>query len=55
MSPGVKKIVSWVAIAFVAFYLITNPEDAAGAVRGIGSAFSAAFESLIRFLSSVFQ
>lgn len=55
MSPGVKKIVTWVAIAFVAFYLITNPEDAAGAIRGIGSFFATGFDAVIRFLTSVFQ
>lgn len=55
MSPGVKKIVTWVAIAFVAFYLLTNPDDAAGAIRGIGSWFADGFQAIIRFLTAVFQ
>jgi hypothetical protein len=55
VSPGVKKIVTWVAIAFVAFYLISNPEDAAGAIRGIGSWFAQGFQAIITFLTSVFQ
>jgi hypothetical protein len=55
VSPGVKKIVTWVAIAFIAFYLLTNPEDAAGAIRGIGSWFADGFQAIIRFLTSVFQ
>ncbi|MBM7790486.1 hypothetical protein [Tenggerimyces flavus] len=55
MSAGVKKIVGWLAIALVAFYLITNPDDAAGAVRGIGGFISDAFQSIIAFLTSVFQ
>lgn len=55
MSAGVKKIVGWLAIALVAFYLITNPADAAGAVRGIGSFIGDAFQSIIAFLTSVFS
>lgn len=55
VSAGVKKIVGWLAIALVAFYLITNPADAAGAVRGIGSFISDAFQSIIAFLTSVFS
>lgn len=54
MSPGAKKIVTWLAIAFVAFYLITNPDSAAAAVRGIAGFFGNAFDSLIQFFSSTF-
>ena len=54
VTAGTKKVVSWLVIAFVAFYLITNPEDAAGAVRGAGSFIGDGFESVIRFLTSVF-
>lgn len=54
VSPGAKKIVTWLAIAFVAFYLITRPEDAADAIRGIAGFFGNAFESLIRFVTSTF-
>jgi hypothetical protein len=55
VSAGMKKIVGWLAIALVAFYLITNPTDAAGAVRGIGGFLSDAFQSIINFLTSVFS
>ncbi|WP_169512920.1 hypothetical protein [Actinopolymorpha alba] len=54
MTAGTKKVVTWLVIAFVAFYLITNPDNAAGAVRGAGSFLSTGFESVIRFLTSVF-
>lgn len=54
VPPAAKKIVTWLAIAFIAFYLITNPEDAAGAVRGIGGFFGNAFEALIRFFTNIF-
>ncbi|HZC26697.1 MAG TPA: hypothetical protein VE287_06720 [Actinopolymorphaceae bacterium] len=55
MTAGTKKVVSWLIIAFVAFYLITKPQDAAGAVRGIGSFVGDGFQSLIQFFTSVFQ
>jgi hypothetical protein len=55
VSAGMKKVVGWLAIALVAFYLITNPADAAGAVRGIGAFLSDAFTSIINFLTSVFS
>lgn len=49
-----KKVVTWVAIAFVAFYLVTNPENAADLVRSAGSGIASLFDAVIRFLSSVF-
>ncbi len=55
VSGSMKKIVGWLAIALVAFYLITNPTDAAGAVRGIGAFIGDAFQSIIAFLTSVFS
>lgn len=55
MTTGTKKVVSWLIIAFVAFYLIKQPQDAAGAVRGIGNFIGDGFQSLIQFFSSVFQ
>lgn len=54
MTAGTKKVVSWLAIALVAFYLVTNPEGAAVAVRGAGGMISDAFEAIIAFLTSVF-
>jgi hypothetical protein len=55
VTAGTKKVVSWLIIAFVAFYLIKQPQDAAGAVRGIGNFIGDGFQSLIQFFSSVFQ
>lgn len=55
MTDGTKKVVTWLVIAFVAFYLITNPEEAAGAVRGAGGLIGDGFEALIRFFTTVFE
>jgi hypothetical protein len=54
VTAGTKRVVSWVAIALVAFYLVTRPQDAAEAVRGAGSMIGDAFEAIIQFLTSVF-
>ncbi|HEY6740483.1 MAG TPA: hypothetical protein VI076_16690 [Actinopolymorphaceae bacterium] len=45
---------TWIAIAFVAFALITNPEEAAGAIRGVGGFFGTAFDAMITFISNIF-
>ncbi|GAA3081034.1 hypothetical protein GCM10017600_02820 [Streptosporangium carneum] len=47
----VKKVLTYSAIAFVAFYLFTRPGDAANTVRGaMDSVFNAA-NSLAQFVS----
>jgi hypothetical protein len=49
-----KKLLTWFVIAFVAFYLFTEPQSAADAVRGAFSAVGDAFGSLVTFFSSLF-
>jgi len=49
-----KKLVIWTVIAFAAFYLFTQPESAASAVRGAAAAIGSAFGSVITFFSSLF-
>ncbi|TWH74141.1 hypothetical protein JD78_02676 [Modestobacter roseus] len=48
-----KKVLTWVAIAFVVFYVIQRPEDAAGIVRSAGGALSDAAQSLSAFVGSL--
>ena len=55
MSPGVKKIVTWAAIAFVAFFIITNPDQFGNALQSIASALVTGFESVITALTSAFD
>ena len=50
-----KKPLVWVVIAFAAFYLFTQPVNAASAVGGAGSAVGQAFGSVITFLSALFK
>lgn len=55
MSANMKKVLTWLVIGFVGFYLITNPESAAAGVRGIGSFLAGLFDAVIQFLNSVFS
>ncbi|MCZ2812397.1 MULTISPECIES: hypothetical protein [unclassified Modestobacter] len=48
-----KKVLTWLAIAFVVFYVIQRPEDAAGIVRSAGGALSDAAGSLSAFVESL--
>jgi hypothetical protein len=48
-----KKLLTWVAVAFVIFYVIQRPDDAAGIVRSAGAALGDAAESLSTFVGSL--
>lgn len=50
-----RKVVLLVVIAFAAFYLLTQPEAAADAVRNAVGAVFEGFEQLIRFVSRLFR
>lgn len=48
-----KQALKWIAIAFVAFYLLTQPESAAGVIQaGMGGLMDAA-DSLSRFVNAL--
>ncbi|WP_283139487.1 hypothetical protein [Rhizohabitans arisaemae] len=49
----VKKILTYLAIAFVAFYLLNNPTGAAGLVESAASGVVSAAESLSRFVTEL--
>ena len=50
-----KKVLVGLVVAFAAFYLITQPADAADAIKGAASAVGVAFESIIEFLTALFS
>jgi len=52
-ATSVKKVLTWLAVAFVVFYVIQRPEDAAGIVRSAGAALSDAAASLSAFVGSL--
>ncbi|WP_214104419.1 hypothetical protein [Acrocarpospora catenulata] len=51
---NVKKLLTYAIIAFVIFYLFTQPTGAASAVRGVLDGIGAGAESLSRFFTSLF-
>lgn len=53
MSANVKKFLTWIIVAFLAFYLFTQPEQSAGLVRGGVGLLQQAAESVVRFFESL--
>ncbi|GAA2880294.1 hypothetical protein [Nonomuraea rubra] len=49
----VKKVITYVAVAFVVFYLFTRPEQAAAAVNGVFAGIIQGADRLAVFFSSV--
>jgi small-conductance mechanosensitive channel len=49
----VKRILVILVIGFFLFYLITQPESAAAAVRTVFAAVGIAFRSIVRFFTSL--
>ena len=50
---SLKKVLTWLAVAFVVFYVIQRPDDAAGIVRSAGAALGDAAQSLSTFVGSL--
>jgi hypothetical protein len=48
-----KKVLTWLAVAFVVFYVIQRPDDAAGIVRSAGAALGDAAQSLSTFVGQL--
>jgi hypothetical protein len=49
----VKKLLTWLALAFVIFYVISAPESSAEFVRTAGQAIGDAATSLASFVESL--
>ena len=49
----VKKVLTWLALAFVVFYVISAPESSADFVRTAGQALGDAATSLASFFDSL--
>jgi hypothetical protein len=48
-----KKVLTWLVIAFAVFYVIQAPEASADLVRNAGSALGDAAQSLAQFFGSL--
>ena len=48
-----KKVIAWIVIAFVVFYVIQAPEQSAEYVRNVGQALGNAASSFAEFVGSL--
>lgn len=53
MSANVKKVVTWGLVAFVAWFLFTQPTESAELVRGAVGMLQQAAESVTTFFQSL--
>ena len=50
---SLKKVLTWVVVAFILFYVIQQPEKSAELVRSAGEALGSAASSLSEFVGSL--
>ncbi len=50
---NLKKVLTWLVVAFVVFYVIQAPESSAQLVRNAGHALGDAASSLARFVGNL--
>jgi large-conductance mechanosensitive channel len=53
VTMSLKKVIGWLVIAFVIFYVIQAPEASANLVRSAGQALGNAAESVATFIGSL--
>jgi hypothetical protein len=53
VAVNLKKVVTWLVVAFVVFYVIQAPEASAQIVRNAGHALGDAASSLAAFVGSL--
>jgi large-conductance mechanosensitive channel len=53
VAVSVKKVVAWLIVAFVVFYVIQAPEASAQLVKNFGNALGDAASSLAEFVGSL--
>ena len=53
VTVNLKKVLTWLVVAFVVFYIIQAPESSAELVRSAGQALNDAASSLADFVGSL--
>jgi hypothetical protein len=53
VAVNLKKVVTWLVVAFVIFYVIQAPEESAEIVKSAGQALGDAASSLSAFVGSL--
>lgn len=47
----VKRVITWLVVAFLVFYLLSQPAEAAKAVKGVGNGLAHAAAQLAAFFT----
>jgi hypothetical protein len=55
MAHTMKKTVTLLVVAFLLFYLLTQPEQFAEVLRSLGAALEAGFQRIIEFFNALFD
>ena len=50
-----KKVLGWLVVIFLVFWVVTNPAGSADAVRGVGEALVTFFHSVAEFFGQPVQ
>ena len=53
VALSLKKVVTWLVVAFIVFYVIQAPEQSAQIVKNAGEALGDAASSLANFVGSL--
>ncbi len=53
VAVNLKRVLVWLAVAFVVFYIIQQPESSAEMVKNAGEALGDAASSIAAFVSSL--
>jgi hypothetical protein len=53
VAVNLKKVLVWLAVAFVVFYVIQQPESSAQMVKSAGEALGDAASSIAAFVTSL--
>jgi len=53
VTVNLKKVVTWLVVAFIIFYVIQAPEQSAQMVKNAGQALGDAAHSLANFVGSL--
>jgi hypothetical protein len=54
MSPKMKRVLIWVGVALVLFYVISNPVEASGDAKGLLGGLGDAADSIVTFMRNLF-
>jgi large-conductance mechanosensitive channel len=52
-AVNLKKVITWLIVAFVIFYVVQAPESSAQLVRNVGTALGNAASSFATFIGSL--